>query len=309
MYSTSRREFLRQSAVLGLTAAVGSRWLLAADPEPALLDMTIARWKTTDKTTRDIATKLTEQALAELGGMKRFVRNGDVVWVKPNIGWNRKPEQAANTNPDVVATVIRLCLEAGARKVRVGDFTCNDAKQSYENSGIGPAARALGADVVFLDSDRFKPMKIGGERLREHPVYPDMVECDLLINIPICKHHGSTNASLVMKNYMGCVDDRGTFHQDLDTTIADIARFFKPRISVLDATRVLVRHGPTGGKLEDVKVMNTVAAGVDVVALDSFGGELLGLKPDEVGALRKAAGYGLGKIDYRTLRLKELSLS
>jgi uncharacterized protein (DUF362 family) len=309
MFDPSRREFLRQSAAFGLTTAVGSRWLLAAESEPALLDMTIARWKTTDKTDKGVATKLTEQALAELGGMKRFVRHGDVVWIKPNIGWNRKPEQAANTNPDVVATVIRLCLEAGAKKVRVGDYTCNDAKQCYENSGIAPAAKALGADVVFLDTDRFKKMKIGGERLKDHPVYPEMVECDLLINIPICKHHGSTNASLVMKNYMGCVDDRGAFHQDLDTTIADIARFFKPRISVLDATRLLVRHGPTGGKLEDVKVLNTVAAGVDVVALDTFGGELLGLKPDEVGALKKAADYGLGKIDYRALKLKELSLS
>ncbi len=309
MFDTSRREFLRQSAVLGLAATLGPRWGFAAEPEAAPLDMIIARWKTTDGVTKDIATKLTEQAIAELGGMKRFVKNGDVVWVKPNIGWNRKPEYAANTNPDVVATVIRLCLEAGAKKVRIGDYTCNDAKQCYENSGIAPAAKALGADVVFIDGDRFKGMKIGGEALKDHPVYPEMVECDLLINIPVCKHHGSTKASLVMKNYMGCVDDRGRFHQDLDTTIADITKFFKPRISVLDATRILVRHGPTGGKLDDVKTMNTVAAGVDVVAMDSFGGELLGLKPDEVGALRKAADYGLGKIDYHSLKLKELSLS
>lgn len=308
----SRREFLETSAAVGLTALAGPRWLLAGDVPttgPVPPAMTIGRWTGTGDAPRTIASQLTERVIVELGGMSRFVKRGEVVWVKPNIGWNRRPEYAANTHPDVVATLVRLCLEAGAKKVKVGDYTCNEAKASYENSGVAPAARKAGAEIVFIDTDRFRKMKIGGERLKDHPVYPEMVECDLLINVPVCKHHGSTTVSLAMKNYMGCVDDRGTFHQDLPTTVADITRFFKPRLSVLDATRALVRHGPTGGDLKDVRTLNCVAASVDIVALDAFGSELLDNKPEDIETVTMGARYGLGTIDYRSLRPKELSLS
>jgi uncharacterized protein (DUF362 family) len=307
--SPSRREFLKSSTLLGLTALAGPRWALAADEPATPLDMTIARWSGRGEAPKSLAAQLTEKAILELGGMGRFVKKSDVVWVKPNIGWNRRPEQAANTHPDVVGALVKLCLEAGAKKVKVGDYTCNDAKASYENSGVGPAARAAGAEIVYVDTDRFRQMKIGGARLKDHPVYPEMVECDLLISVPVCKHHGSTNVSLAMKNYMGCVDDRGTFHQDLPTTIADITQFFKPRLAVLDATRALLRHGPTGGDVKDVKTLHCVAAGVDIVALDAFGSELLGNKPAEIETVTAGAKYGLGKLDYKSLKLKELSLS
>lgn len=309
MYPTSRREFLQYSAAVGLAAMAGPRFLLAAEPPPAERDMTIARWGAKTDCTAAVATKLTEQAIAELGGMKRFVKKGDVVWVKPNIGWNRKPELAANTNPDVVASLVKMCFDAGAKTVKVGDYPCNDRKQCYENSGIAPAVKALGADVVYLDKDRFREMKIGGNRLKNHPVYPEIVECDLVINVPICKHHGSTTVSLCMKNYMGVVEDRGTFHQDLPTTIADITQFMKPRLCVLDATRILTAHGPTGGNLDDVKTLNTVAAGVDIIALDALGAELLGNKPADIGTVMAGQKYGLGKSDYHALKLKELTVS
>ena len=255
------------------------------------------------------ATQLTEKAIAGLGGMRRFVKRGDVVWIKPNIGWNRRSELAANTHPDIVSTLAKLCFEAGAKKVRVGDYPCNDARQSYENSGIGPASRAVGAEVVYLEKDRFRDMKIDGHRLKNHPVYPDIVECDLVINVPVCKHHSATTVTLCMKNYMGVVENRRAFHQDLSTTIADITQFMKPRLCLLDATRILTAHGPTGGNIKDVRVLNTIAAGTDIVALDAFGSELLGHKPEDIGTVTMGARYGLGKIDYRSLAFKELQLS
>ncbi|HRX85406.1 MAG TPA: DUF362 domain-containing protein [Phycisphaerae bacterium] len=316
MQPTTRREFLVKSSAAGLSFLAVPSWLRAADaPQPAgtpagagPLDMTIARWAG-GEVPADLATRLTEQAVATLGGMSRFVSRGSTVWVKPNIGWNRKPEFAANTHPDVVAAVVRMCFDAGAKSVKVGDFPCNEPKACYENSGIAPAAKAVGADIVYLDQRRFRKMAIGGNRLKDHPVYPDIVECDLVINVPVCKHHGGSRVTLCMKNYMGVVDDRRTFHQDLPTTIADITQFMKPRLCILDATRILTDHGPTGGKIEDVKTLNTVAAGVDIVALDAFGSELLGKDPRQIETVTKGAEYGLGRVDYRSLALKELSLS
>jgi uncharacterized protein (DUF362 family) len=317
MHEQSRREFLLRSAALGVTA-LGVRRLAWGQPSSAGQqppDMTIVRFSGGQMSAAEAAgakspaARLTEKAIGELGGMQRFVKKADVVWVKPNIGWNRTAEQAANTHPELVAALIRLCLEAGAKKVKVGDYPCNDAKQSYENSGIAAAAKAAGAEVVYLDKNRFREMKIGGNRLKNHPVYPEIVECDLVINAPIAKHHSSTTVTVAMKNYMGVVENRRAFHQDLPTTIADITQFMKPRLCVLDATRILTAHGPTGGDVKDVKVLNTVAAGVDIVALDAFACELLGHKPADIATVTTGQKYGLGKIDYHSLALKEFELS
>lgn len=327
----SRRDFLLGSAAAGLTlAGAGRVWgqdrlagqaagqpgAGAADPQAGpdggAVELAIARWREDApeaEFNEAIIRRLTESAIEGLGGMKRFVSRGHEVWIKPNIGWNRKPEFAANTHPVVVATLAKLCLDAGAKRVRVGDLTCNDAKQSYENSGIAPAAREVGADIVYLDPKRFRDMNIGGNRLKEHPVCPEIHESDLVINVPICKHHGATRVSLCMKNYMGVVDKRQVFHQDLPTTIADITQFMKPRLCVLDATRMLVAHGPTGGRLEDVRLKRVVAAGTDIVALDAFGCTLLGHTPEEIETVAMGHQYGLGEIDYRKLGPKELQLS
>ncbi|MEP0847081.1 MAG: DUF362 domain-containing protein [Phycisphaerae bacterium] len=307
----TRRRFMLDSAALGVAALAAPRFA-PAGPTDVPVDMSIARWKPPAPSAAlpdAMAARLAEAAIVQLGGMSRFVRRGDVVWIKPNIGWNRKPEHAANTHPHVVAQLVRMCQEAGAKTVKVGDNPCNDPKQCYENSGIAPAARALGAEIVFLDRDRFRNMAIGGKRLKQHPVYPELVECDLVINVPVCKHHGETEVSLCMKNYMGVVEDRGEFHQDLPATITDLTRFMKPRLCVLDATRMLVANGPTGGRLDDVRPMFTVAAGTDIVALDAFGCELLGHKPESISTVAAGRDAGLGRTDYRALSLKETELS
>jgi uncharacterized protein (DUF362 family) len=308
----TRRDFLTHSAAAAGMLSLGAGGLLAQTTDKAP-DMTIARWS--DKGDADaaqlknIATKLTEKAIEGLGGMGRFVKKGDVVWVKPNIGWDRTPEQAANTNPQVVAAIIRMCFDAGAKAVKVGDNPCNPADKTYANSGIAAAAKALGAEVVFLDRKRFKETKVGGELIKALPFYPGVLDCDLVINVPIVKHHRLSGATMCMKNYMGVIENRPTFHQAMPTCLADVTRFMKPRICVLDAVRILKAHGPIGGDLADVVVKNTVAAGVDIVALDAFGAELMGKTAKDYKTIVKGQEAGLGKMDYRSLALRELSVS
>lgn len=304
----SRRSFLKRGIAAGTVTLGGLAYGQApADGKP--VDMTIARWKGGEVPVNDIAVKLTEQAINALGGMKRFVSTGDVVWVKPNIGWDRTPEQAGNTNPDVVATLVRLCLDAGAKKVKIGDNSCNPAERTYAASKIADAAKGAGAEVIFLDPNRYRDMDIGGERLKMHPVYPEIVECDLVISVPITKHHSATTITNCMKNFMGCVEKRQTFHQDLPACIADITAFMKPRIAVMDAVRVLVANGPTGGDLADVRQPNIIAAGTDLVALDAFGAEVLGMNPKDIGTVTTGQARGLGVLDYHTLNLKELEVA
>ena len=282
MAHSSRRDFLKASALVGggllttdFTALV--RTALAADPLPA---MSIARWDESKLDTADLAAAavgLTEAAIASLGGMDRFVNKGETVWIKPNIGWNRRPELAANTNPDVVGTLVRLCLASGAKNVKVGDHPCHPARQAYRNSGIAKAVETAGGKMVYLDEKRFVDTDLGGEFLKEWPVYLEVAEADLVINVPILKHHGLTRCSMAMKNYMGVIGgNRSAWHQNMEACLTDITRYMKPRVTVLDAVRVLTAHGPQGGDPEDVDVRGIVAASTDIVALDAFGSTLLG---------------------------------
>jgi len=317
MARTTRRDFLRTSALVGtglaLTDPVGlGRTALGQAPSPPP-PLTIARWDAAKLAGADlaaVATKLTEAAVAGLGGMERFVSRGDVVWIKPNIGWNRPPELAATTNPDVVAALIRMCHAAGAKTIKVGDNTCHPARQSYLTSGIAAAAEASDAQVVYLDEKRYRDVALKGERLEAWPVYTEILEADLVINVPILKHHGLTRATACMKNYMGIIGGRrNAWHQNMDDCLCDITAFMQPRISVLDAVRTLTDHGPQGGNPEDVKVMGTVAAGTDPVALDALGVEMLGHDPSRISTVRAGQERGLGTLDYRSLNPRELDLS
>ncbi len=308
----SRRDFLRATVGLGSAMALGGQYALAEEVTQPL-DMVIARWgreKPPETDVNKMAGKLTEKAIETLGGMKRFVSNGDVVWIKANMGWDRKPEYAGNTNPEIVSTLIRLCFDAGAKKVRIGDHTCNDPFLSYASSGIEEAAKAAGAEVLQFDDNRYKETEIGGNYLKSWPIYPDVLEADLVINVPIVKHHCLATATMCMKNYMGIIGgERGKWHQDFAACLTDITHFMKPRLCVLDAVRILTNHGPQGGDLADVKRVDTVAAGTDIVALDALGAEILGHKPADIATVAAGEKAGLGKIDYKQLRLQELSLT
>ena len=295
----SLRQFVASSAAATVAAgalrgAVGPGMAVAHYKNPAGAPDAIA----------EEARRLTRAAIDALGGMGRFVSRGNAVWVKPNIGWNRAPEQAACSDPDVVATVVELCFKAGAAKVTVGDNPCVSPVESFARSGIQAAALKAGARCFYMDERRFRRMAIGGRVLREWEVYAEAVEADRLINIYIPKQHSLTKASLGMKNLMGLAGGaRNRFHQDIARTLADLARFLHPQLVVVDAVRVLAANGPTGGNLSDVRRRDTVAAGVDQVAMDAFGAGLLGLRPEEIDSISEAHARGLGTMDYRALGL------
>lgn len=313
MSGSTRREFLKASAIAGCGLCFAPPALMPAYATATPARLAISRWdpaKLGGAELVSLAQRLTESAIAALGGMKRFVKPGDVVWLKPNIGWNRRPELAANTNPDVVGTLVRLCLQAGAKAVKVGDHPCHPARQAYRNSGISAAVEAAGGQIVYLDKKRFRETKLGGEHLDGWPLYVEAIEADLLINIPVVKHHGLTQVSAAMKNYMGIIGGRrAAWHQNMPGCVSDITRFMKPRLTVIDAVRVLKDHGPQGGDPADVLLRGVVAAGTDIVALDSFGATLLGHRPAAVETIAKAARAGLGTTDFQSLEPVEQLLS
>jgi len=242
--------------------------------------------------------ELVKAAMEALGGMNRFISKGDKVLVKPNIGWDRTPEQAANTNPTVVRTLIDLCFASGAKSVLVVDYTCNEARRCYTRSGIAKAAEEAGAKVRHIDDNKFREMKIDGEVLKQWPVYSDFVEVDKLINVPIAKHHTLARLSLSMKNWLGAIGgSRNQLHQKLDESCVDLAAFFQPTLTVLDAVRILKANGPQGGNLKDVEKLDTVAAGVDQVTIDSFGATLFGYKGENLGSVRAATKREFGQAD------------
>jgi uncharacterized protein (DUF362 family) len=260
---------------------------------------------------------ITEAAIQALGGMPRFISRGDIVLVKPNIGWARAPELAATTNPEVVATLVRLCLDAGAKEVKVFDNPCEDPRRCYVNSGIMEAAKEAGATVSYMDERRFRTMEIKGEVLPRWEVYQEAVEVDKIINCPILKHHSSALLTMGMKNFMGLIGgNRGQLHWHLDQAIVDLAAFFKPTLVVLDAVRILTANGPQGGSKKYVVRLNTVAAGIDQVAVDAIGTKIfgqvpetnfVGLQPGDMNHLHIASKRGLGRMDLEKLRIKEVT--
>lgn len=252
---------------------------------------------------------LIQRAIDSMGQMKRFVSQGDIVVVKPNIGWDRIPEQAANTNPELVGTVVRMCFDAGAKRVKVFDRSCDDPRRCYVQSGIEAAVKAAGGEIFYVEERKFKEVEIGGEALKSWPVYTEILESDKVINIPIAKHHSLTRVTLSLKNWMGVLGgNRSLIHQKIDQCLADFTLIFKPSLTILDATRVLLKNGPSGGNLNDVKKMDIVIAGMDQIAVDSLGAYLFGIKGEELRYLKIAEKMGQGTIDYRKLRFKTIEL-
>lgn len=303
---------MKAGGALALAQTAG----ISALGEDAPANMSIAKWAGDPVADADasafsaMAVKLTENAINGVGGMGRFVKKGDVVWVKPNIAWDHPPELAANTNPDVVATLVRLCLDAGAKTVKVGDNPCTPPQKAYTNSGIEAAVKKAGGEVVYLDKNRFRKMDLKGEYLSEWEVYPEIIETDLVINCPIAKHHGLTKATLCMKNYMGVVGGRrNAWHQAMPDCLTDITRFMKPQLCLLDAIRILTAHGPHSSRIEDVARRDTVAVSTDILALEAFGVEMLGNKPESQQIVAKAAAADLGNPDYKSLNPKEIAVS
>lgn len=247
-----------------------------------------------------------KKAMAAVGGMKRFVQAGDIVVVKPNIGWATAPKYAATTNPVVVATLVSLARQAGARKVLVMDNPVSaDPGSCYDVSGIGAAVRAAGGTMQVMGGSGFTGYKLPGHLLKSQPLYRAVVDADVLINVPVAKQHGSTGLTLAGKNMMGVTDERGRMHTlGLSQSIAEINAKLRPALTVIDATRILVRNGPSGGSLEDVRTRNTVIACADWVAADTYATRLFGKKPAAVPYLKAAAAMHLGTTDLTEVKVR-----
>lgn len=242
---------------------------------------------------------VTVKAIEAMGGIKKFVKPKSVVLIKPNIAWDRTPEQAATTNPQVVAALIDLCFQAQAKRVNVFDNSCNEARRCYLNSGIQKIAKEHGANVYFADSwDVVKANFSYESPMQDWPIFRDALECDTFINVPILKHHRLTELTLSMKNLMGiCSGNRSKIHTDIARKLVDITDFISPELNVIDAYRVLICHGPVGGNLEDVLKMNTVIVGTDPTLTDACASRLVGKEPLSIPCIKNAVERKLGSID------------
>ncbi|WP_162601852.1 DUF362 domain-containing protein [Occallatibacter savannae] len=254
---------------------------------------------------------LVQKVIESLGGMSRFVRAQDVVVIKPNIAWDRTPEQAANTNPELVAEVVRQCRDAGAKRVIVTDVSCNEARRCFHRSGIEAAARSAGAEIILPDPDMFRDIDLGGVMLKTWPVFIPFLEADKIINMPIAKHHGLCGVTLGMKNWYGILGgQRSRLHQQIHQSLVDLAGFMLPTLTIMDCYRILLRNGPTGGDLEDVALKKTVVAGTDPVALDAYVAKAYwNLDPEHLPYLQLAANRGLGTVQFEQLAVKMSQLS
>jgi len=254
---------------------------------------------------------LASKAIDALGGMKRFVKKGDNVIIKPNIGpAMRTYEYAATTNPWLVAAVVKLCLEAGAGRVRVMDKPFSGTAESgFINSGIREQVENAGGEIELMSRFKYASTDIPlGRDIKKWDIYEDILKADVLINMPIAKQHGSSLLTLGMKNLMGTINSAQLFHLNLHQRIADLASRVRPTLTIIDAIRILTANGPTGGNLKDVEKPDTVIAGTDIVAVDSYATSLFGLQPDDIPHIKIAAGMGLGSNDLSKLDVKEITL-
>lgn len=294
----SRREFLRLAGVAACAATAGFPPLAGYAASPGgTVAVSVA-------STGGSGAENARRAVAAIGGIGAFVSRGDVVVVKPNIGWDRTPEQAANTSPEVVVAVAEMCLAAGAKEVRIFDRSCNEPRRCYASSGIQAAVerfakRHAAADAVriyHVEDRKFRRTSIPGAlTLKEWDLYRDALEADRIVNVPIAKHHSLSTCTLGLKNMMGVMGgNRGQIHFNLADCLVDVNRRLPSRLTVIDATRVLLRNGPSGGSAADVRAVGKVIASSDVVAADVVAAErIFGKRPGEVAHIKKALESGL----------------
>jgi uncharacterized protein (DUF362 family) len=329
MNKLSRREFLIKSA-LG-AGAVGLSQFLAAcsskkSPPAAEPDKSALHGIETDKSAPAVSyadapalvvargkdpEEMVRQALAALGGMERFVSAGNHVIVKPNICHGYYPyEYAATTNPWVVGAIIKLAFEAGAKKVQVMDFPFGGTPEAaYVMSGIEEQVKAAGGEMIVMPRIQFNQRKVvDGLSLKNITIYDGLFEADTIINVPIAKTHSLAKLTLGMKNLMGIVQNRNVFHASMGMRLVDLVNMVKPSLTVLDATRMLMANGPTGGNLDDVKQSDTLIAGTDIVAVDSYGATLFGMQPEELDYVVQGTQSGLGRSDLANLKFEEITV-
>lgn len=256
------------------------------------------------------------KAIAEMGGMSKFIGKGDKVCIKPNIGWDQPVEMAANTNPKLVAEIIKQCFDAGAGEVTLFDHTCDDWRKSYVNSGIEEAAKKAGAKVVPAHQESYyKTVSLPqGKSLKTAKIHQAIIDSDKWINVPILKNHGGAQLTISMKNYMGIVWDRGFFHaNDLQQCIADVCTYTKrPVLNVVDAYRLMKTSGPRGKSLSDVVLSKGLFISQDIVAADTaaanFFNQAREMPLDKVTHIAKGEELGIGTMKLDNLNIKRVRI-
>ena len=309
LHKWTRRDFLKTSARAGILFTMGY----------PLISLPGYAWGSTESNPADLAVvsgdteKAVLKAIDLLGGIKRFVKKGQRVVIKPNMSFAKTPDEAANTSPRAVATVARACMEAGARDVLIVDHTLHKAKLCLERSGIEESCKFIkGTHVLALNDEMFyQSVRVSqGKVIKNLKIMKEVAHCDVLINLPTAKSHSATGVSLGMKGLMGVIWDRGYFHAkaDLHQAIADLSSTVKPALTIIDASRALITGGPSGpGKIER---LNTIIAGVDPVAVDSYGVTIANwynkkFEVVNVKHIMAAHRMGLGNINLNQMRIKK----
>ena len=243
-------------------------------------------------------------ALKSIGGIEAFIKKSDRVLLKVNAAFASPPLLSATTHPDIVSEITRLCFKAGAASVTVTDNPINDPASCFRLTGIEQAARSAGATVLFPQKEFFKPFTLPEAQLiRNWPVlFEPLNRINKIIGTAPVKDHHRSGASMIMKNWYGLLGGRrNIFHQDIHTIIKELAMMVKPTLVVLDGTTTMMRNGPTGGSLADLKETHTMVVGTDQVAADAFGATLLDKTVDELAFIKKAEANGVGTANFQSL--------
>ena len=314
----SRRDFILRSTKAGISAATAAALaglLYESNPakispqsghivEPMDYSVPPIAGKTISIVTGFSRSAAVTKAVELLGGMERFIKPGDNILLKPNVGFSLPPRVCATTHPELIAQTIKLCYKAGAKKVFMTDNPINDPKSCFELTEIASAAQKNNAEIIMPRQDYFKSVTLkGAELIANWPIlYEPLKKVNKVIGIAVVKDHKTSGASMLMKNWYGLLGgNRSIFHQDINKIIVELATLIKPTLVILDGTQIMVSNGPTGGSESDLKQTDTMIASCDQVAADSFGASLLGLTPDDLPYLVKAEKLGLGTTDYKSL--------
>ena len=304
-----RRDFIKKSALatmaLSSSIALGNFSNLFADNLLANKAYDLVAIKGAEP---DI---MFDKGIASLGGMANFVRKGQKVVIKPNIGWDVIPENGANTNPKLVGRIIQHCLNAGAKEVFVFDHTCDNWTRCYANSGIEKAVKDAGGKIVSGATEGYyQEVAIkSGKAIKSAKVHELILESDVFINVPVLKHHMSGKLTVGMKNMMGTVWDRQEWHRnDLQQSIADFAAYRKPNLTVVDAYLVMMKNGPRGTSKDDVVLMKQQIISTDIVAADAAAAKIYGVNPDEIPYIKFADQMKLGRKDLSKLNINRIKL-
>jgi uncharacterized protein (DUF362 family) len=304
-----RREFLKKS--IGVSVASGA--LLSIGGINETLGASFIAGESFDMVAVKGGTPevMFERAIAELGGMKAFVKPNQTVVVKPNIGWDAPPERAANTNPGLVGKIVEHCIAAGAKKVYVFDNTCDEWTRCYKNSGIEDAVKKAGGEVMSgKDESMYREITIPkGKVLKKAKVHKLMLDSDVVINVPVLKNHGGATMSLSMKNLMGVVWDRGFWHRnDLHQCIADYASFQKTNLVIIDGFNVMKQNGPRGVSVDDVVNMKYLLISKDMVAADTAAVKVFGIETSDVKHIGMAEELGVGTTKLENLKIQRITI-